>query len=110
MNFKQIIEFSQLHIMSMTLYKDIWPYFNKYIHIHGCNLSTCILLSPLKNMTHVIFTKVNLFFFNSFIYLLISSLYFPFYKRLKRLATDQVEELACPSTLIEGLQLGDLQP
>ena len=33
----------------MTFYKDIMPYFDKYIHVYGWNLS--ILWSPLKIWT-----------------------------------------------------------
>ena len=41
----------------MTLYKNIMPYFNKEIHIYGCNLS--ILWSFLKIRTIKNFTVTN---------------------------------------------------
>ena len=44
-NLKHIIEFLHLHIIPMTLYKDIMPYFDTFIHVYGWNLS--ILWSPL---------------------------------------------------------------
>ena len=34
-NLKHIIEFFHLHIIPMTLYKDIMPYFDKFIHVYG---------------------------------------------------------------------------
>ena len=41
-----IIEFFHLHIIPMTLYKDIMPYFDKFIHVYGWNRS--FLWAPLK--------------------------------------------------------------
>ena len=34
-NLKHIIEFFHLHIIPMTLYKDIMPYFDEFIHVYG---------------------------------------------------------------------------
>ena len=45
-NFKHMIEFFHLHIIPMILYKDIMPYFDKFLHVYGCNLNTCILCVP----------------------------------------------------------------
>ena len=42
-----LIFFPLGNINRMTLYKDTMLYFNKLIHVYGCNLS--ILWSPLKN-------------------------------------------------------------
>ena len=41
----------------MTMWKDIMPYFNEKIHVHGCNRS--ILWPPLKNMKPKYFTIAN---------------------------------------------------
>ena len=41
----------------MTLYKDIMPYFDIFIHVYGLNLS--ILLSPLQIWTPQNFTTAN---------------------------------------------------
>ena len=46
-----------LHIIPMTMYKDIVPYFDKFIHVYGWNMS--ILLSPLKFWTPQNFTIAN---------------------------------------------------
>ena len=53
-NLRHIIEFFQLHIIPMILYKDIMPYFDKCIHFYGWNLS--ILWSTLKIWTAKKFT------------------------------------------------------
>ena len=42
----------------MTLYEDIMPYFDKFIHVYGWNVS--ILWSPLKIWTPKNLTKSNL--------------------------------------------------
>ena len=46
LNLKLIIEFFHLLIIPMTLFNDIMPYFDKFIHVNVGNLS--ILWSPLK--------------------------------------------------------------
>ena len=54
---KHRIEFFHYHIIPMTLYKDIKPYFDKYTHVYGWNLS--ILWSPLKIWTPQKFSIAN---------------------------------------------------
>ena len=49
LNLKHIIDFFHLHVIPMTLYMDIMPYFDKFIHVYVWNLS--ILWSPLKIWT-----------------------------------------------------------
>ena len=56
-NLKHIIEFFHLHTIPMTLYKNIMPYFDKFIHVYGWNLS--ILWSPLSIWTPNNFTIAN---------------------------------------------------
>ena len=56
-NLKHIIEFFHLHIIPMTLYKDIMPYFDKFIHVYGWNMS--ILWSPSKFWTPQNFAIAN---------------------------------------------------
>ena len=56
-NRKHKIEFFHHHIIPMTLYMDIMPYFDKYIHVYGWNLS--ILWSPLKIWTPKNLTMAN---------------------------------------------------
>ena len=56
-NLKHIIELFHCHIIPMTFYKDIMPYFDKYKHVYGWNIS--ILWSPLKIWTPKIFTMAN---------------------------------------------------
>ena len=34
-NLKHIIELFHYHIIPMTLYKDVMPYFDKYKHVYG---------------------------------------------------------------------------
>ena len=38
-NLKLIIEFFHLLIISMTLFNDIMPYFDEFIHVYGLNMS-----------------------------------------------------------------------
>ena len=38
-NLKLIIEFSHLLIIPMTLFNGIMPYFDKFIHVYGLNMS-----------------------------------------------------------------------
>ena len=56
-NLKLIIEFFHLHTVPMTLYKDIMPYFDKFIHVYGWNQS--ILWSPLEIWTPTNFIIAN---------------------------------------------------
>ena len=56
-NIKHIIEFCHLHIIPMTLYKDIMPYFDKFNHVYGWNMS--IVWSPLNFWTPQNFTIAN---------------------------------------------------
>ena len=56
-NLKHIFKLFHCHIIPMILYKDIMPYFDKYKHVHGWNLS--ILWSPLKIWTPKNFTLAN---------------------------------------------------
>ena len=56
-NLKHEIEFFHHHIIPMTLYKDIMPYFDEYIHVYVWNLSR--LWSPLKMWTPKNFTMAN---------------------------------------------------
>ena len=49
LNLKLIIEFFHLSIIPMTLINDIMPYFDKFIHVYGWNMS--ILWYPLKIWT-----------------------------------------------------------
>ena len=46
LNLKLIIEFFHLLIIPMTLFNDIMPYFNEFIHVYGWNMN--ILWSSLK--------------------------------------------------------------
>ena len=57
LNLKLIIEFFHLLIIPMTLFNDIMPYFDKFIHVYGWNMS--ILWSPLKIWTNKNFTTAN---------------------------------------------------
>ena len=52
-----MIEYFHLHIIPMTLYEDILPYLDKFMHVYGLNLS--ILWSILKNWTPQNFTIAN---------------------------------------------------
>ena len=56
-NLKLIIEFFHLLIIPMTLFNDIMPYFDEFIHVYGWNMS--ILWSPLKIWTPKNFTTAN---------------------------------------------------
>ena len=56
-NFKLIIEFFHLLIIPMTLFNDIMPYFDEFIHVYGWNMS--ILWSPFKIWTPKNFTIAN---------------------------------------------------
>ena len=57
-NLKHIFELFHLHIIPMTLYKNIMPYFDKFVHVlYGWNLS--ILWSPLKIWTPKNLTIAN---------------------------------------------------
>ena len=56
-NPKLIIEFFHLLIIPMTLFNDIMPYFDEFIHVYGWNMS--ILWSPLKIWTPKNFTTAN---------------------------------------------------
>ena len=49
--------FFHLHTIPMTLFKDIMPYFDKFIHVYGWNMS--ILWYPLKFWTPKNFTMGN---------------------------------------------------
>ena len=49
LNLKFIIEFFHLLIIPMTLFNDIMPNFDEFIHVYGWNMS--ILWSPLKIWT-----------------------------------------------------------
>ena len=57
LNLKLIIEFFHLLIIPMTLFNDIKPYFDGFIHVYGCNMS--IFVSPLKIWTPKNFTTAN---------------------------------------------------
>ena len=57
LNLKLIIEFFHLLIIPMTLFNDIMPYFDEFIHVYGWNMS--ILWSPLKIWTPQNFTTAN---------------------------------------------------
>ena len=46
-----------LHVIPMTFYKEIMPYFDKFIHVYGWNLT--ILWYPLKNWTPKNLTIAN---------------------------------------------------
>ena len=50
-------QFFHLHIIPMTLYKDIMPYFEKFMHVYGWNLS--VLWSPSKIWTPKSFSIAN---------------------------------------------------
>ena len=52
-----LVEFSYHHVIPMTLYEDIMPYFDKFIHVYGWNVS--ILCSPLKIWAPKNFTIAN---------------------------------------------------
>ena len=56
-NLKHIIYIFPLHMIPMTLYNDIMPYVDKFIHVNGWNLG--ILWSPLKIWTPKHFTIAN---------------------------------------------------
>ena len=56
-NLKLIIEFFHLLIIPMTLFNDIVPYFDEFIHVYGWNMS--ILWSHLKIWMPKIFTTAN---------------------------------------------------
>ena len=56
-NLNLIIEFSHLLIIPMTLFNDIMPYCDEFIHVYGWNMS--ILWYPLKIWTPKNFTTVN---------------------------------------------------
>ena len=49
--------FFHIHIIPLTLYKDIMTYRDEFIHVHGWNLS--ILWSPLNIWTLQNFTTAN---------------------------------------------------
>ena len=53
LNLKLIIEFFYFLLIPMTLFNDIMPYFNEFIHVYGWNMS--ILWSPSKVWTPKIF-------------------------------------------------------
>ena len=57
LNLKLIIECFHLLIIGMTLYNDIMPYFDEFIHVYGWNMS--IWWSPLKIWTPKNFTTPN---------------------------------------------------
>ena len=57
LNLKLIIGFFHLLIISMTLFNDIMPYFDEFIHVYCWNMS--ILWSPLKIWTPQNFTTAN---------------------------------------------------
>ena len=57
LNLKLKIEFCHLLIIPMTLFNDIMPYFDEFIHVYGWNMS--ILWSPLKIWTPKNFTTAN---------------------------------------------------
>ena len=48
LNLKLIIEFFHLHIIPMTLFNDIMPYFDEFIHVYGWNMSILCMWSPKK--------------------------------------------------------------
>ena len=54
-NLKHIIEFSHLLTIPMSMFKNIMPYFDKFILVYGWNLS--ILWSPLKIWTPLKFNN-----------------------------------------------------
>ena len=56
-NLKLIIEFFHLLIIPMTLFNNIMPYFNEFIHVYGWNMS--ILWSHLKIWMPKNFTTAN---------------------------------------------------
>ena len=62
LNLKLIIESSHLLIIPMTLFNDIMPYFNEFIHVYDSNLS--ILWSPFKIWTPKNFTILGIQFLN----------------------------------------------
>ena len=57
LNLKLLIEFFHLFIIPITLFNDIMPYFDEFIHVYGWNMS--ILWSPLKIWTPKNFTTAN---------------------------------------------------
>ena len=57
LNLKLMIEFFDLLIIPMTLFNDIMPYFDEFIHVYDWNMS--ILRSPLKIWTPKNFTTAN---------------------------------------------------
>ena len=57
LNLKLMIEFFHLLIIPMTLFNDIMPFFDDFIHVYGWNMS--ILWSPLKIWTPKYFTTAN---------------------------------------------------
>ena len=56
-NLKLIIDCFHLHMIPMNLYKDNMPYFDKFIHVYGWNLS--ILWSTFKIWMPKNFTIAN---------------------------------------------------
>ena len=57
LNLKLIIELFHLLMIPMTLFNDIMPYFDEFIHVCGWNMS--ILWYPLKIWTPQNFTTAN---------------------------------------------------
>ena len=57
LNLKLIITFFHLLIIPLTLFNDVIPYFDKFIHVCGWNMS--ILWYPLKIWTPKNFTTAN---------------------------------------------------
>ena len=57
LNLKLIIESFHLLIIPMTLFNDVMPYFDEFVHVYGWNIS--ILWSPLKIWTPKNFTIAN---------------------------------------------------
>ena len=51
LNLKLITELFHLLIIPMTLFNDIMPYFDEFIHVYGCNMS--IFVYPLKIWTQL---------------------------------------------------------
>ena len=57
LNLKLVIDFFFLLIIPMTLFNDIKPYFDEFIHVYGWNMS--IFWSPLKIWTPQNFATAN---------------------------------------------------
>ena len=57
LNLKLIIEFFHLLIIPMTLFYNIMPYFDEFIHVNGWNMS--IMWFPLKIWRPKNFTTAN---------------------------------------------------